>query len=766
MRTSGPAAPAARRIELHGIVQGVGFRPYVFRLARDCGLGGTVRNAGGDVVIEAFGAEAALRDFLARLTDEAPPGALVSEIQTSPLGAPPRRDFTIAASTAADPRAAGIPPDLATCDDCLLELFDPGDRRYRYPFLNCASCGPRASVIEDLPYDRERTTMRAFTMCEECRAEYEDPADRRFHAEPIACPRCGPRLSWNGGASSGGSALADAVRAVAAGGVIALKGIGGYQLVCDAADELALSRVRLLKSRPAKALAVMVADLGEALAAADLGAAEQRLLLEPGRPIVLARSRRTLPDLVAPGSHRIGLLLPNSPLHHLLLGALDRPLVVTSANRPGEPTITGDAEAAAAFGRRLDGILAHDRPIAARYDDSVAQVVDGRPRLLRRARGYAPAPLPLPEPTAVALLAGGAQRKHACALAIGSQAVLGPHTGDLENAAGFAAFAESAANLGRLYGVAPAAVAHDLHPGYLSTQYLRSREGVDAEGVQHHHAHVVACAAEHDVEAPFVGVAYDGLGYGEDGGLWGGEVMVADYTSFRRTARFGLAAMPGGERAITRPARMAMGYLLGPEPGLGTVDPGLARAFLRRFDPWEVALVRRMVEHGVNSPRISSAGRLFDAAASLLGLCDDITFEGEAAMRLETAAAEHWGRPLPWRITERDGLWVLDPAVTLQALLAASRAEPIGTVAARFHAAVAEATAELVRISAYRADTRRVCLGGGVFANRRFAEDLLGALRSDGFEPRLGERVPPGDGGIAYGQAAVLAARLARRGAS
>ncbi|WP_335992106.1 carbamoyltransferase HypF [Glycomyces sp. MUSA5-2] len=683
---------------------------------------------------------------------------------TAPLTGRPRPGFTITPSTAAESLAAGIPPDLATCDDCLLELFDPADRRYRYPFLNCASCGPRASVIEGLPYDRERTAMRRFIMCDECRAEYEDPGDRRFHAEPIACPRCGPRLDWNGGASYGDSALADAVRTVANGGLIALKGIGGYQLVCDAADEAAIARIRLLKGRPAKALAVMVPDLGDALAAAVLDDAEQRLLLEAGRPIVLAASRRTLPDALAPGSDRIGLLLPNSPLHHLLLGALDRPLVATSANLPGEPTITADAEAAAVFGRRADGVLAHDRPITARYDDSVAQVVDGRPRLLRRARGYAPAPLALPEPAAVPLLAGGAQRKHTCAVAVGHQAVLGPHTGDLESAAAFEAFTRMTADLGRLYGVEPAAAAHDLHPDYASTRHLVSLEGVGHIGVQHHHAHVVACAAEHGVPAPFIGVAYDGLGYGADGGLWGGEVMVADYAGFERTARIALAPMPGGERAVLRPARMAMGYLLGSEPGLDAVDPGIARAFLRRFDPWEVAVVRRMIEHDLNSPRISSAGRLFDAAASLLGLCDDITFEGEAAMRLEAAAADRWGRPLPWRITGKDGLLVLDPAVTLQALLAAARTEPIGTVAARFHATMVEATAELVRSAAARAGTRRVCLGGGVFANRRLSQDLLAVLRDDGCEPYLGERVPPGDGGIAYGQAAVAAARLARKG--
>ncbi|SDD79406.1 carbamoyltransferase HypF [Glycomyces harbinensis] len=761
MRT---AERTAQRIELHGIVQGVGFRPYVYRLARDCGIAGQVYNAGGDVVIEALGSNEDLESFMNRLPRETPPGAVITTMVSTPFDAQVGKRFSIGPSVAARTAAHGLTPDLATCDDCLLELFDPGDRRYRYPFLNCSSCGPRASVVEALPYDRERTTMRRFTLCPDCRGEYENPADRRFHAEPIACPACGPRLSWSGG-SEEGAALAAAVRTVAAGGLIAVKGVGGYQLVCDAADEDAIARVRAVKSRPVKALAVMVPDVGGAMAAARLSDAELRLMREAARPIVLAESRGSLPRQLAPGSDRIGLFLPYSPLHHLLLTDLDRPLVVSSANLRGEPMIVDD-EIAFKLGPSVDGILAHDRPIAARYDDSVAQVVDGRPRLLRRARGYAPAPIPIPDMVAKPLLAVGAQRKHTCALAVADQAVLGPHNGDLASAQAFASFTGTVDRLSRLCGADPVAVAHDLHPGYLSTQYAEGLKGLDRVGVQHHHAHVVACAAEHGVPAPFVGVAYDGLGYGSDGELWGGEVMVADYTGFERTGRFAMAPMPGGERAAERPARMAMGYLFGPEPGLGKVDLGYARGFLNQMDGQEVALIRRMIERGVHSPRISSAGRLFDAAASLLGLCDDNTFEGEAAMRLEAAARDHGGRALPWQITRRDGLWVLDPAVTLQALLVEARTRPIGQVAARFHAAIVEATATLVMITADRAGTDRVCLGGGVFANRILAEGLMDLLRGQGFEVYLGERVPPGDGGIAYGQVAILAARLARQGAS
>ncbi|MCH7230568.1 carbamoyltransferase HypF [Glycomyces sp. L485] len=600
----------------------------------------------------------------------------------------------------------GVTPDLATCDECLAELFDRAGRRYRYPFLDCSSCGPRASVIEDLPYDRERTTMRRFAMCPACREEYEDPADRRFHAETIACPACGPRLSWRGGELEGEQALAAAVRAIEIGGLVAVKGIGGYQLVCDATNEQVISRLRGLKARPAKPMAVMVGDIGDAKAAACLTATERDLLLDSARPIVLADSRRTLSGSLAPGSDRVGLFLPCSPLHHLLVNDLDRPLVVTGAHLKGEPMVIDDTEAASEFGLSVDGILAHDRPIAARFEESVAQVVDGRPRLLRRARGYAPAPPAIRE----------------------------------------------------------TAAAHDPHPDHLPTQYAGETDGTGGFGVQHHHAHVVACAAEHGVRAPFVGVAYDGLGYGADGSMCGGEIMVADYTGFQRTGRIARVPMPGGERAVERPARMAMGYLFGPEPGLGSVDTAYAAPFLNRIGAWEVAAVRRMIERDVNCPKISSTGRLFDAAASLLGLCDDNTFEGEAAMRLEAAAGDRGGRPLPWQITEREGVWVLDPSVTLQAMLADARTQPISLVAARFHASIVESTAALVKIAAYRADTDRVCLGGGVFANRILAQGLIDELRSDGFEVHLGEQVPPGNDGLAYGQAAVLAARLAPGG--
>ncbi len=762
MKTAKASERTAQRIELHGIVQGVGFRPYVYRLAHACGIAGQVSNAGGDVVIEAFGDDRAVRDFVARLPREIPPGALISEILTTPLDDQLHERFSIAPSSAAHSTAHGLTPDIATCGECVAELFDPADRRHRYPFLNCSSCGPRATIVEDLPYDRERTTMRHFPMCEHCREEYENPVDRRFHAEPIACPVCGPHLTWRG-VLEREEALAAAVRAVAEGGLIAVKGIGGYQLVCDATDEAAIARVRAVKARPAKALAVMVPDIGDAIAGAYLSRAEKALMLEPARPIVLAESRGTLPWSLAPGSDRIGLFLPNSPLHHLLLHDLDRPLVVTSANLPGEPMITDDAEIVTKLGREVDGILAHDRPIADRYDDSVAQIVDGRPRLLRRARGYAPAPLPLPEAVATPLLAVGAQLKHTCAIAVGGQVVLGPHTGDLDSEESYDAFIGTAEKLTRLYGAEPAAVAHDLHPGYLSTQYAEELERIDHVGVQHHHAHVVACAAEHGVAAPFVGVAYDGLGYGDDGRLWGGEILVADYTGFKHTGRFARVPMPGGEKAVERPARMAMGHLFGPEAGLGAIDLGYAGPFLNRMDEWEIAVVRRMIERGVNSPLVSSAGRLFDAAASLLGLCDDNTYEGEAAMRLEAAAGGYGGRPLPWQITERDGLWVFDPSVTLQTMLVDARTQSIGRVAARFHASIIEATAALVKIAAYRAGTTRVCLGGGVFANRILAHGLIAALGDDGFEVHLGEKVPPGDGGIAYGQAAILAARRARK---
>jgi hydrogenase maturation protein HypF len=768
------------QVRVRGVVQGVGFRPFVYRTAVACGLRGDVRNAGGQVTIRVYGPGDALATFLRRLVLQAPAEARVDGVTTVPLGPGDEvGGFHVLASTAGDdlddPGGRDVPPDLATCDACLRELFDPADRRFRYPFVNCTDCGPRATIVADLPYDRARTTMARFPMCPDCAAEYADPADRRFHAEPIACPACGPRLSWRpatGTGAYGEAALLAAVGAVAAGGVVAVKGIGGYQLVCDATDPAAVARLRTVKGRARKPFAVMVPDLAAAGRIAWLDPGERTLLAAVARPIVLVarRAGAALADGVAPGLPEVGVFLPYSPLHHLLLRELARPLVVTSGNRGDEPIAIDPASAARVIGPLVDGMLDHDRPILSRYDDSVARVVAGGPRVIRRARGYAPAALPLPVPAREPVLAAGAQLKHTAAVAAGGRVVLTPHTGDLENAETHAAFEQGLARLTRWCRATPTVVAHDLHPGYLSTQYAKSRFPADRRiAVQHHHAHVAAVAAEHGLAEPFLGIAYDGLGLGDDGTLWGGEVFVATYAGYRRVGRFGRAPLPGGEAAVRRPARMALGYLFGAEDlgagcGLAGRAAELAGDLLARLDPREVAVVRRMVERRVNAPYASSAGRLFDAVASLLGVADDSGYEGEAAIRLAAAAGD---RPPPealrWRLVRRGDLWVYDPSVTLLDALERAGREPPGLVAARFHATVVAATVALAEAARPACPTATVCLGGGVFQNRRLATGVLAALAGAGFEPYLGGLVPVNDGGISYGQAVVAAARLAGR---
>ncbi|GGN48577.1 carbamoyltransferase HypF [Streptomyces albiflavescens] len=777
-----------QHIEVFGRVQGVGFRPHVHRTATALGLDGWVRNVDGHVELTASGRPAVLRDLVARIRKQAPPLAAVRHVRVTDVPSDMTRTlggFAVRAShTDAAVLPREIPPDAATCEACLRELFDTGDRRYRYPFINCADCGPRATVIDDLPYDRESTTMRRFPLCPACAAEYEDPAGRRFHAEPVACPVCGPRLAWGGLRED--EALRAAVKTVASGGIVAVKGIGGYQLVCDATHPVAVAELRRRKRRPAKPFAVMVSDLAAARRLAYLSRTEHDVLASPQGPVVLLSARLprrpqghspARPDervggtgtLIAPevhpGTHRIGLFLPTTGLHHLLLRELDRPLIVTSGNLTDEPIATDDAEACRTLEAVADGFLTHDRPIRARYDDSVVQTVRRSVLTLRRARGYAPAPLPLPVPAALPLVGTGAQLKHTFTLAERGRAHLGPHTGDLADAATYDAFQTSYRDLTRLTGVAPRAVAHDLHPGYASTQWAYAQPTEHRIPVQHHHAHVAAVAAEHGLKRPFLGVAYDGLGLGDDGTLWGGEILVADLTDYRRVGRFGRAPLPGGEAAIRNPARMALGYLYGAEPlGVPRPAPWLSQPFTRRLDVREVDSVHAMVERGVNCPRASSAGRLFDAAASLLGLGNAVSYEGQAAVALESAAGNLRTDALPWRLTRADGLWVYDPSPTLTALLEglANQAE-VPHLAAAFHTTVAEVTAALVERAVAAGAPHTVCLGGGCFQNRRLLTDVSRLLRAQGLRVLTGNAVPVNDGGISYGQAAVASALLANQ---
>jgi hydrogenase maturation protein HypF len=826
-----PATPdatrVARAVVVEGVVQGVGFRPFVYRLARELGLDGLVRNAAGRVEIEVAGEAGAVEAFARRLRSDAPPRSRVEAVSVDQLDAVAipgaGTGFVIVDSVAAVSAERLFPPDIATCDDCRREIFDPADRRFRYPFTNCTNCGPRATIIEALPYDREQTSMREFPLCPACAAEYRDPLDRRFHAEPVACATCGPRIVYRRIAdpaptATGDDALSAAVAQLRAGGIVAIKGLGGYHLACDATDGAAVGRLRDRKRRWAKPFAVMVRDLAAASALAVVTPAERRLLLDPARPIVLCRVRHTAAagepgepepgptagigaavpapaarvSSVAPevvnGNRRVGLFLPYTPLHHLLMAAVGRPIVLTSGNLSDEPLVIDDAEALERLAGIADAFLAHDRRIRARYDDSVTRVIGSgrlaRPSMIRRGRGYAPDPLDLPVrlPGGAVVLAAGAELKHTFALAARGRAHVAPHIGDLEDLLVHRAFEENLAHLARLLDLDPGWVAHDRHPAYLSTQYAARRFGSDRRiAVQHHHAHVASCAAEHGITGPFIGVAYDGLGMGDDGTFWGGEVLVADLVDYRRVARFGLAPMPGGALAVKKPYRMALGYLLGAE-SLDDADvdglergrdrrgsrldrlaapDGPAAAFIGRLDPREVEIVRVQLARSLNAPLASSAGRLFDAAASLLGLRDVAEYEAQAAIDLEMAAEPGTHPALPYRLARRDGLLVYDPRATLAALVTgmASGASP-ARLAARFQETIATVTRELCGEVRSATGLGTVCLSGGVFQNGWLSAALLRRLAADGFTVHVNERVPVNDGGISYGQAAVAAATM------
>ncbi|MET7481685.1 carbamoyltransferase HypF [Streptomyces sp. NPDC005538] len=756
-----------RRFHVEGTVQGVGFRPFVYRTAVGLGLDGWVANINGHVEGEVAGPPRDIAEFATRLRTAPPALARVRRVQLAavPTRSAPCHGFQVRHSPpgATDPTQREIPPDAAICEACLRELRDPRNRRHRYPFINCTDCGPRATIIEDLPYDRIRTTMRRFPLCAECAAEYADAADRRFHAEPVACPACGPRLAW--GELRGEEALRAAVKTLAEGGIVALKGLGGYQLLCDAGESAAVARLRKRKHRPAKPFAVMVPDLATARRLARIGATEQEALTSPERPVVLLARRRwrgapPLASEVHPGLSRVGLFLPTTGLHHLLLDEVARPLVVTSGNLSDEPIAIDDAEAHRTLARVADGFLTHDRPIRSRYDDSVVQFA-GRARItIRRARGLAPAAVPLAVREPVAGV--GAQSKHTFTLAADGRAHLGPHTGDLADMTTHEAFVASYEHLNRLTGIEPTVLAHDLHPGYLSTRWAEE-QSLRRIPVQHHHAHVAACAAEHGVRGPFLGVAYDGLGLGDDGTLWGGEILVATLSGYHRAGRFATAPLPGGDAAVRHPSRTALGWLFGGETlGFPRPYPWLTRRFTERLDPAEAAAVRAMVARDVNCPRASSAGRLFDTVAALLGLCDRVGYEGEAAVLLEAAAGDLHAVPLDHRIVRAHGLWVYDPAPTLIDLLQRQLGgEPARLLAAAFHLTLAIATADLVARAVADGAPRTVCLGGGCFVNRRLLTEVRRRLHAQGLRVLVGGQVPVGDGGISYGQAAVAAARLA-----
>ena len=762
------------RVRVRGTVQGVGFRPFVYRIAREDGLAGFVRNDEHGVLLEVEGPAPAVYRFVRRLSAEAPPLAAVDRVLCDPMPCSGEREFRILESERSGTPDALVAPDTATCPDCLAELLDPADRRHRYPFINCTNCGPRFTIVRGVPYDRPLTTMAPFAMCEDCRREYEDPLDRRFHAQPNACPRCGPRVQalLRDGEPADTAGARDAIEWIAGrlatGAIVAVKGLGGFHLVCDAGNQRAVAGLRARKHREDKPFALMVGDLPAARALVELGAQEAALLGSIQRPIVLATRRPDAPvaTAVAPGAPELGVMLPYTPLHHLLVADFaftgpGRALVMTSGNVSDEPIAFRDPDALARLAPIADLFLLHDREIETRTDDSVLRVArfahDRRPVMLRRSRGYVPGHLPLTPPARRALLACGAEQKSTFCLARGERAWVGHHIGDLEQYPTLLAFREGVAHFERLFAVTPEIVAHDLHPDYLATTYALERQGVQTIGVQHHHAHLAACLAEHGCAGPAVGAIFDGTGYGADGTVWGGELLVGGPAGFERAGSLLPVRMPGAAAAIRQPWRMAFAWLAAAfgEP------PALPATLTRAVDP---ARWRAMGPIGVSpavSPVTSSMGRLFDAVGALCGLAAEISYEGQAAVELE-AAAWRSSRAGCYEIELREdaGRLVLDPRAAVREIASElAGGADVSAVAARFHAGIAEATvAAIVTIAATRGVETSV-LSGGVFQNRRLLEAVAAGLQRAGLRVLVPERLPANDGGISFGQAAVAAAQ-------
>lgn len=746
------------RVEIHGAVQGVGFRPFVYRLASGLGLGGWVINDARGVFIEVEGAAADLDAFVVRLKLESPPRAIIHSLEAAwaaPLG---ETRFEIRHSAEQGTKTALVLPDIAVCPDCLRETLDPANRRYRYPFTNCTNCGPRFSIIQALPYDRPNTTMSRFTMCADCRAEYENPADRRFHAQPNACPVCGPQLAlWAADGKPlcvGDVALRQAAQALRQGRIVAVKGLGGFLLMADARQRESVALLRRRKRRYDKPLAVMVQDLAAAEKLCDIAPAAEALLQAAEAPIVLMPAQPGSPAApeVAPGNPNLGVMLPYTPLHHLLLREADAPLVATSGNLSDEPICIDEDEALARLGGIADFFLVHDRPIERHVDDSVAWVVAGEARLLRRARGYAPLPV-LVKHNLPPILGVGAHLKNTVAFSVGRQVFISQHIGDLETPEAMAAFERVIADFLRLYEATPAAIAHDLHPDYLSTHWAQQAGG-RLIAVQHHHAHLAACLAENNIDGPALGVTWDGAGFGEDGTIWGGEFLLGDAAGYRRVAHLRPFRLPGGDAAARQPARVALALLY----DMGRLDLLNDRrlAPVAALAQPEQRTLLQMLERGVRSPITTSAGRLFDGVAALLGLRQQVSFEGQAAMDLEYCVdARERGRyemPVAGSPLELDWRPLIEGIVRdLQ------RGVERSIIAARFHNTLVQAIAGV----AHALGERRVALSGGCFQNRLLSERTAESLRAAGCDVLLHRQTPPNDGCVALGQVVVAAQRLA-----
>jgi hydrogenase maturation protein HypF len=764
-----------RRVALlvRGVVQGVGFRPFVYRLALEEGLAGFIGNDTDGVTIEVEGPADRVEAFQVRLRTEAPPLARIDSVGSREAAVTGEKGFWIVASEVLGRVSTGIPADAATCPECLRELLDPADRRYRYPFLNCTNCGPRFTITRRIPYDRPQTSMAQFKMCPACQAEYDDPLNRRFHAQPNACWECGPRV-WLVGADGAQIAADDPVAAcidrLVAGQIVAIKGIGGFHLSVDATNEAAVMRLRERKRRFGKPLAVMVRDVQAAREICALTEAEEALLRTVARPIVLTARREDcgIAEGVAPGIPWLGVYLPYAPLQHLLFtDPRVRALVMTSANLSEEPIAIDNEEARARLGAIADAFLMHDREILQRCDDSVMAVVDGAPQLIRRARGFVPlgVELPLDSPP---LLAVGGHLKNVFALARGRHVYQSQHLGDLENLTGLEFFKESLDHLMRTFEIEPETVVHDLHPGYLSTQWAKEwaqERGLGLIAVQHHHAHVAGCMAEHSLDGPVIGLSLDGTGYGTDGRIWGGEVLICRMEGFERFAHLEYVAMPGGEAAIREPWRMALGHL----SAAGFDVSSSEMLDLLGATEQETRVLRRMIERGVNVPLTSSLGRLFDAAAAVVLGRRFVDYEAQAAIELEGLAVDELDEP-GYDLEMLGGDWEAREPVRISAApLWRGMIEDLragvskARIAGRFHAGVAAGFVRAAVLARSATGLKQVAQTGGCMHNRRLARLLRVGLEAEGFQVFQHVQVSPGDGGLSYGQVAVAGATLAKR---
>jgi hydrogenase maturation protein HypF len=751
-------------ISVRGVVQGVGFRPFVYRLAAAHRLFGWVRNTSGKVEIEVEGGKTAIRNFLEELSIQAPPMARIEGIQTKYLSPQGYTDFRIEESVSKANQYQLVSPDIATCAECREEIFDPLNRRYRYPFTNCTNCGPRFTIIEDIPYDRPNTTMRDFKMCPRCQREFDDPLNRRFHAQPNACPECGPQLELVD-AHGKKEKCADVIRKAAvlliAGKIIALRGLGGFQLACDATNPATVNLLRARKHRPAKPFAVMASTIEDIMLHCRVSAAEAELLSSAQAPIVLLRWNTKFSDIasdVAPDLKYLGMMLPYTPLHHLLLRAVGRPLVMTSANLSEEPIAKDNDEAFIQLHAIADYFLVHNRGIYARYDDSVFIVAENKPVALRRARGYAPSPIHLPYQSKQ-ILACGAELKNTFCLMRDDHAFVSQHIGDMENEETLEHFEHTVKLYQKLFRIEPEIIACDLHPEYLPSKYaahIAAEQGLPLIPVQHHHAHIVSCMAENGVETPVIGVAFDGVGYGTDGAIWGGEFLVADWHGFRRAGHFEYVPMPGGAAAINKPYRMALGYLY----SLLGADFSLDGLPLGKINPVETAIIRQQIQQRINCPLTSSAGRMFDAVAALVGLSREVSYEAEAAVALEMQAPDRFTKTgiktYPYSFKEQNGVNDVKLGKLFSAVVDDVRNQvAVSAISLKLHQTVAQISVAMCRVVSQQTGIKQVALSGGVFQNRLLLQLTSDGLQQSGFQVFTHHLVPCNDGGLSLGQAVI-----------